>query len=42
VYSNSANYETFIETRRNKRPDFRLRINKIIASNEVDSGMRVD
>ena len=31
VYSKSDNYETFIDTKSEKRPDFRLRINKIIA-----------
>ncbi|MDG1730458.1 MAG: hypothetical protein P8K68_01100 [Algibacter sp.] len=42
VYSKSDNYETFIDTKSIKRPDFRLRINKIIASNEVDPDLRMD
>ncbi|SEQ17728.1 hypothetical protein SAMN05421824_1356 [Hyunsoonleella jejuensis] len=33
VYSKSNNTETFIASENYKRPDFRLRINKIIASN---------
>lgn len=41
VYSKSLNSETFIDIASNsKRPDYRLRINKIIASNEVDSELR--
>ncbi|PWH82549.1 hypothetical protein DIS18_09900 [Algibacter marinivivus] len=40
VYSKSDNYETFIDTKNARRPDFRLRINKIIASNEVDPDLR--
>ncbi|MEZ4802948.1 MAG: hypothetical protein R2797_09265 [Gelidibacter sp.] len=36
VYSKSADSETFIDSKNAKRPDFRLRINKIIASNEYD------
>lgn len=40
VYSKGDNYETFIDTESIKRPDFRLRINKIIASNEVDPDLR--
>ncbi|GAA4882347.1 hypothetical protein GCM10023311_00520 [Flaviramulus aquimarinus] len=40
VYSKSENSETFIDLRHSKRPDFRLRINKIIASNEVDPDLR--
>ena len=32
VYSKSGNSETFIDTRNARRPDFRLRINKIIAA----------
>ncbi|ALJ06678.1 hypothetical protein APS56_00990 [Pseudalgibacter alginicilyticus] len=36
VYSKSDNSETFIDLKNQKRPDFRLRINKIIASNDVD------
>ncbi|MEP3837774.1 MAG: hypothetical protein ABJM36_09005 [Algibacter sp.] len=42
VYSKGDNYETFIDTRSAKRPDYRLRINKIIASNEVDPDLRMD
>ncbi|MFD2824671.1 hypothetical protein ACFS5M_13395 [Lacinutrix iliipiscaria] len=34
VYSKGLDSETFIDIRDDKRPDFRLRINKIIASNE--------
>jgi len=34
VYSKGLDSETFIDLKNNKRPDFRLRINKIIASNE--------
>lgn len=34
VYSKSKDEETFISANTNKRPDFRLRINKIIASND--------
>jgi len=40
VYSKGANSETFIDIKNQKRPDYRLRINKIIASNEVDSDIR--
>lgn len=41
VYSKSHNSETFIDIASNsKRPDYRLRINKIIASNEVNSELR--
>ncbi|WP_142786656.1 hypothetical protein [Changchengzhania lutea] len=40
VYSKSANSETFIDLRNERRPDYRLRINKIIASNEVDPDLR--
>ena len=40
VYSKSDNAETFIDLRNKRRPDFRLRINKIIASNEVDPDLR--
>ncbi len=40
VYSKSSNAETFIDIRNERRPDFRLRINKIIASNEVDPDLR--
>ncbi len=42
VYSKSINSETFIALNNKKRPDFRLRINKIIASNEVDEDLRID
>ncbi|WNH10463.1 hypothetical protein [Thalassobellus suaedae] len=34
VYSKSDNSETFIDINNSKRPDFRLRINKIIASKD--------
>jgi len=34
VYSKGLDSETFIDLKNGKRPDFRLRINKIIASNE--------
>ena len=33
VYSKSPNAETFIDFNNNKKPDFRLRINKIMATN---------
>tara|TARA_R110002049_G_scaffold309289_2_gene520267 strand:- start:60544 stop:61857 length:1314 start_codon:yes stop_codon:yes gene_type:complete len=36
VYSKSANSETFIDLKNQKRPDFRLRINKIIAANDIE------
>ena len=36
VYSKSSDAETFIDVKNNRRPDFRLRINKIIASNDID------
>lgn len=36
VYSKSANAETFIDIRDERRPDYRLRINKIIASHDTD------
>ena len=42
VYSKSPNDETFIDLKNERRPDFRLRINKIIASNEVDPDLRLD
>lgn len=42
VYSKSNNSETFIDFNNKKRPDFRLRINKIIASNDLDSDLAVD
>ena len=41
VYSKGSNAETFIDMKNEKRPDYRLRINKIIASNEVDPEVRV-
>ncbi len=41
VYSKSSNTETFIDLSE-KKPDYRLRINKIIASNEVDPDLRLD
>jgi hypothetical protein len=34
VYSKSSNLETFIDIRNEKRPDFRLRINKILPSKD--------
>jgi len=34
VYSKASDTETFIDSKNTKRPDFRLRINKIIASND--------
>ncbi|WP_194767916.1 hypothetical protein [Tamlana sp. I1] len=37
VYSKGHNAETFIDINNLRRPDYRLRINKIIASNEVES-----
>lgn len=36
VYSKGSDDETFIDAKNARRPDFRLRINKIIASNQVD------
>ncbi|WP_027124899.1 hypothetical protein [Gelidibacter mesophilus] len=36
VYSKGSDAETFIDVKNTKRPDFRLRINKIIASNDRD------
>lgn len=36
VYSRGPDSETFIEAHSTKRPDYRLRINKIIASNDND------
>ncbi|MBD0831733.1 hypothetical protein [Aestuariibaculum sediminum] len=36
VYAKGQNSETFIDLKNERRPDFRLRINKIIASNEHD------
>lgn len=40
VYSKSNNSETFIDLKNKRRPDYRLRINKIIASNEVDPDLK--
>lgn len=37
VYSKGTDAETFIDLKNDKRPDFRLRINKIIASNDIES-----
>jgi hypothetical protein len=37
VYSKGPDSETFIDTKNTKRPDFRLRINRIIASNFDDN-----
>lgn len=42
VYSKGNDAETFIDLNNKRRPDFRLRINKIIASNEVDPNLRQD
>lgn len=42
VYSKGSNAETFIDSNNSKRPDFRLRINKIIAINEVDEDLIKD
>jgi hypothetical protein len=36
VYSKGSDFETFIEPENLANPDFRLRINKIIASNLLD------
>lgn len=36
VYSKGADSETFIDAKNSKRPDYRLRINKIIASNDYE------
>lgn len=36
VYSKSNNAETFIDLNLEKSPDYRLRINKIIASNDIE------
>jgi len=38
VYSKGSDSETFIDPNNQDRPDFRLRINKIIASEEMDEG----
>jgi hypothetical protein len=35
VYSSGPDSETFIDANNSKSPDFRLRINKIIASNDL-------
>lgn len=40
VYSKSNNSETFIDLKNQRKPDYRLRINKIIASNEVDPDLK--
>ena len=37
VYAKSQNSETFIDLKNKKRPDFRLRINKIIAANNNEN-----
>ncbi|NCO63915.1 MAG: hypothetical protein GW839_11680 [Flavobacteriales bacterium] len=42
VYSKSYNSETFIDLNNESRPDFRLRINKIIATNDLDPDLRMD
>jgi hypothetical protein len=42
VYSKGSNLETFIDSNNSKRPDFRLRINKIIAINEIDEDLIKD
>ena len=34
VYSNGSDLETFIDLKNDKKPDFRSRINKILASSE--------
>lgn len=36
VYSKGQDSETFIEVKNERRPDFRLRINKIIATNDIN------
>ena len=36
VYSKGSDSETFIDLNNSKRPDFRLRINKILASSDVE------
>lgn len=41
VYSKGSNLETFIDIRNERRPDFRLKINKIIATNN-DPDLRDD
>ena len=40
VYAKGYNSETFIDIKNEKRPDFRLRINKIIATNDLDPDLR--
>ena len=40
VYAKSYNSETFIDLKNEKRPDFRLRINKIIATNDLEAEIR--
>jgi hypothetical protein len=42
VYSKGRNSETFIDLKNQKRPDFRLRINKIIATNALDPDLSRD
>lgn len=42
VYAKSFNSETFIDLNNERRPDFRLRINKIIATNDLDPDLRID
>lgn len=37
VYSKGSDTETFIDVKNQRRPDFRLRINKIIASTDVEN-----
>ena len=36
LYSKGPDYETFIDSENKKYPDFRLKVNKIIASNDYD------
>ena len=42
VYWKSFNWETFNDLNNERRPDFRLRINKIIATNDLDPDLRID
>lgn len=42
VYSKSDDYETFIDLNNERSPDFRLRINKIIATNDLDPDLRTN
>ena len=42
VYSKGPNEETFIDIHNNRRPDFRLRINKIIASSVQGSDLLIE